>query len=42
MITLREVTSHRQHGARALIEEIIAEASGEMKAKAQKALNQLT
>jgi pilus assembly protein FimV len=28
-------------GARALIEEIIAEASGEMKAKAQKALSQL-
>jgi pilus assembly protein FimV len=29
-------------GARALIEEIIAESSGEMKAKAQKALSQLT
>jgi len=29
-------------GARALIEEIISEASGEMKAKAQKALSQLT
>jgi len=28
-------------GARALIEEIIAEASGEMKARAQKALSQL-